>query len=235
MGNHERICHIKEIITNGPVHIAETYILYEPFLYAELYKVLRAPALSNGDRLSISTQLMDALSWIHAQGAMHRDLKPQNMGLRTLNPPEAVIFDFGHASFEPTSMDHYKGTIWYLAPEMLNLKYRRSTAPYDQAVDVWAMGLSLFELVTGTKWRGQKTLLDTRGRVLDYNMSRMESVHGELDSCRLTGAASVIQDMLEAEPRRRIRAPEAYQELLTHGQEALMESPNTKRLKRSYE
>jgi serine/threonine protein kinase len=59
---------------------------------------------------------------------MHRDIKPENI-LASAAPIRGVIIDFGCATWEKTSKDHMKGTIRYLAPEIIALKEK--TAPWD--------------------------------------------------------------------------------------------------------
>ncbi len=190
--------------------VEETYLIYEPFLYGELYKMLRLSHFQDQARMTVCRQYLEGLAWIHENGIMHRDVKPQNMGMKSLNPPEAVIFDFGHATFEETSMDHYKGTIWYLAPEVLNLKYRRSVTAYDRAVDVWAMGLSLYQMVCWKNdWAGQETVTDVQGRVRDYRLTRLDAVMQTLRRLDSTTTADVIRKMLQVDPRQRIAAKDA--------------------------
>ena len=101
-------------------------------------------------------------------------------------------------------------------------------------MDVWALGLTLYELVCqGTKWRGQKTILDRRGRVIDYLLSRMEDVNRDLEASRLNHTADVVQEMLEVDATRRITAKEAFDTLEKYFklEEYGLESPGPKRQK----
>lgn len=183
--------------------------------------MLALPILDDGARIIISRQYSESLSWIHGNGIMHRDLKPQNMGLRSVNPPDAVIFDFGHATFEETSMDHLKGTVWYLAPEVLDLKYRRSRTAYNRAVDVWAMGLTLYQLICRTdEWYGQEKVKDVQGMVRDYSLTRLDTVRQDLHQSKLTQTAKVVQQMLQVDPQNRIEAKEVWTSL------SAQENPN---------
>lgn len=78
---------------------------------------------------------------------MHRDYKLDNIGVVRKSPEvEVVLLDFGHAIRAKTIDDHMKGTVRYLAPEVLALKNGRSRQPYTCAVDVWALGLVMMEL-----------------------------------------------------------------------------------------
>ena len=78
---------------------------------------------------------------------MHRDFKPDNVGVvRDLPEVELVLLDFGHAAKASESIDHMKGTVRYLAPEVLALKKGLSNEPYDHAIDVWGLGIMMMEL-----------------------------------------------------------------------------------------
>jgi serine/threonine protein kinase len=85
---------------------------------------------------------------------MHRDVKLGNVGVNSLNPPRAFLIDVDATVIAPTSKDHYKGTLQYLAPEIVALKQHRQPAPmpppYGHGVDIWALGLCLFALHLNT-------------------------------------------------------------------------------------
>ena len=171
--------------------------------------MLLASPLADKARVTLAKQYIEGLVWIHQNGIMHRDLKPQNLGLKSVNPPGALIFDFGHATFEKSSTDHTKGTIWYLAPEVLALKCGTSHVAYDSAVDVWAMGLSLYQLICwGADWYGQQEVIVKR-RVQSYCLSPMDGVIQQLQQSNLTKSAEAVQAMLQKDPGKRIKAKDA--------------------------
>ncbi|KAG2633953.1 putative cyclin-dependent kinase F-2 [Panicum virgatum] len=90
-------------------------------------------------------QLLRGAAAVHATGTLHRDIKPENV---LVGPGGALkICDFGMATparppypEDPCSV----GTLWYLAPEQL-----RGSRWYGTAVDVWALGCVMFELLAG--------------------------------------------------------------------------------------
>lgn len=99
-------------------------------------------------------QLASACRFLHAQGIIHRDMKPENVGVKGLNEPfQFYLLDMGHAIEAESSDDHCKGTVRYLAPEVLDLKYRRtaSSPNYGPEVDVWALGLVGIELINAIR------------------------------------------------------------------------------------
>jgi eukaryotic-like serine/threonine-protein kinase len=102
------------------------------------------------DVVSILGQIANGLAHAHAAGVVHRDLKPANI---MLGPDGLVrILDFGLAlpassegltSSRMTAEGQTLGTVPYMAPEQV----RGETA--DPAADVWALGVTLYEMLTG--------------------------------------------------------------------------------------
>lgn len=81
--------------------------------------------------------------YLHQTRILHRDLKPQNI---LLQKDTIKICDFGFAkkmSAATNFLNSIKGTPLYIAPEIL------LTRPYTHKVDVWSLGIILFELATG--------------------------------------------------------------------------------------
>jgi len=125
-----------------------------PFLVMEyldgdtLAERLRRGALPVAKSLELAAQIADALSAAHRQGIVHRDLKPANVMLTTSG---AKLLDFGLAKMkdgigrvEPlTAKGTILGTVQYMAPEQLEGR------PSDARADIWALGLILYEMLTG--------------------------------------------------------------------------------------
>lgn len=92
----------------------------------------------------------DGLHHLHQRGIVHRDVKPGNLML-TLDGSRLVVMDLGLASLSDASraltgsQARLLGTLRYMPPEQL----MRSAGPVDGRADVYALGASLYELVTG--------------------------------------------------------------------------------------
>jgi tetratricopeptide (TPR) repeat protein len=95
----------------------------------------------------IAVQVADGLAAIHAAGIVHRDLKPENL---LLTPDHKVrIMDLGIArlveeSFQLTQTGEFVGSLYFAAPE--HLRGGRVGPPSD----LYSLGVTLYELVTGT-------------------------------------------------------------------------------------
>ena len=124
----------------------------------DLHGILRDnPKLPLDQILRYAVQLADALAAAHAEGVVHRDLKPQNI---LVNKDDQIfVSDFGLAkSFEAgaqgmTKTGAFLGTPRYMSPEQVEGK------PADQRSDLYAYGLILYEMVTGdVPFTGESTL-----------------------------------------------------------------------------
>ncbi len=100
--------------------------------------------------LAIGVQLADALAFVHAAGLCHGDLKPSNVLLGADGRP--MLLDFNQV-FEPEGVDTQDcGTLPYMAPEQLLARKRKNAAgaaPVDARSDLFALGIILYELLTG--------------------------------------------------------------------------------------
>ncbi len=140
--NHPNICTIYEIdeTEEGKAFIAMEYIAGETL--AE--KIQRGP-LNLQEAITIASQVAEGLHAAHDQGIVHRDVKSANVMLTEKGPVK--IMDFGLAKVETASMLTKEGTTMgttaYMSPEQAQGK------AVDHRSDIWALGVVLYEMVTG--------------------------------------------------------------------------------------
>lgn len=111
-----------------------------------LYQVMaaqpRGSTLPLAHTKLLTRQLLRGVAHMHARGVMHRDIKPENV---LLKDDTVKLADFGLACLACDPLERVRkcGTLQYMPPEM------RLRGDYGPAVDVWAVGCILLELVLG--------------------------------------------------------------------------------------
>ncbi|KAK2756397.1 hypothetical protein FQN54_005289 [Arachnomyces sp. PD_36] len=127
------------------LHIAMEYLDL-----GDLYTYLhRKPPLPEDEAKQVTSQILDGLCLMHDNQFAHRDLKPSNILLKSCPPDEwwLKIADFGISKRIEEDLGRsttLKGTLGYIAPELHGFTKRGS--PY--AVDIWALGEIVFEMLT---------------------------------------------------------------------------------------
>ena len=123
-----------------------------PFISGEILRarLRREGAVDLRVAIQIGIQICDALRALHKVGIIHRDLKPENVLIADTvdsRMPSVKLFDFGVVKFLPEDADDgpegLVGTPRYMAPE------QAARAPIDHRADLFALGVMLFEMMTG--------------------------------------------------------------------------------------
>jgi tetratricopeptide (TPR) repeat protein len=136
--------HIVSVYDAGEANLAGASIPYVVMELVEGPSLHQRRPASLDEALAIASQVCAALEHAHAHGIVHRDLKPENV----LLAPDgtAKLNDFGLARSMASRMSAegtIAGTVFYLAPELALGK------EYDGRADLYALGVMLYELVTG--------------------------------------------------------------------------------------
>jgi serine/threonine-protein kinase len=164
--NHPNVCTIYEVgdSDDGP------FIVMQHVSGRTLGAIIRQGLPSIDVALGYAMQIANALDHAHGHGIIHRDLKSSNVVVTADERP--VVLDFGLArrlptanvskSAEPTvtAHDRLAGTLSHMAPEVL------LGAPADVRSDVWALGVLLYELVTGDLPFKGRTPYETSSAIL---------------------------------------------------------------------
>jgi eukaryotic-like serine/threonine-protein kinase len=168
-------------------------------------RLLRHGRLSVAEAAQVLAPIAEALGVAHDAGIVHRDLKPENVFIETGLTPRPRLLDFGVARFfEPpavgeaplTGLGTLIGTLAYMAPEQA---LRPSDC--DQQVDTWALGVILYEALSGTRPIEGNTGPETMRQLLVGGITPLACVSPDLpaDLTELVGA------MLNRKPERRPR------------------------------
>jgi eukaryotic-like serine/threonine-protein kinase len=142
--DHPNLCTIYEVGESEDGRLFLAMALYPgETLRARL---AREGALPAEDAVAIARQAAQGLACAHAAGVVHRDLKPGNLML--LPDGTVKILDFGLAKARDlglTGSHTTLGTVAYMAPEQI-----RGPA-VDARADLWALGVVLYEMLTGRR------------------------------------------------------------------------------------
>jgi eukaryotic-like serine/threonine-protein kinase len=142
--------HIVQLLTAGGAGDLLYYVM--PFIPGESLraKLAREGELPVGEAVRILTDVVDALAAAHAQGVVHRDIKPDNV---LLSGKHALVTDFGVAKAVSgasgsdstlTSLGVALGTPAYMAPE------QAAGDPHvDHRADLYAVGVLAYEMLAG--------------------------------------------------------------------------------------
>jgi serine/threonine-protein kinase len=102
-------------------------------------------AIAVPEALAFFRTVADAVAYVHSNGIVHRDIKSNN--IKISNTGQVKLLDFGIARTQSgprmTATGDVIGTLEYLSPEQI----RGGTA--DARSDIWALGILLYEMVTG--------------------------------------------------------------------------------------
>jgi serine/threonine protein kinase len=152
--------HVARVTDVGTLETGAPYLVMEYLDGKDLAASLAAdgrPSIPQAAEYIV--QACEALEEAHTRGIVHRDIKPSNLFL-TKKPngqPSIKVLDFGisklapsgassgaGASLNATSTKAVFGSPLYMAPEQM-----RSAAKVDARADVWSLGATLYELLTG--------------------------------------------------------------------------------------
>ncbi len=148
--NHPNIVHVIDKGKAGNRY----YFVMEYVDGTSLREVIEHGTIPLETKLDMIVQVCKALDYAHKNGVIHRDIKPTNILIDRQGNPR--VADFGIAQIvgtpegEVTSSDVIMGTLAYMSPEQ-----KISSTNVDQTTDIYAMGIILYEILTGKKPMGR--------------------------------------------------------------------------------
>ncbi len=212
--NHPNIAHVygfegATLADGATVH----FLAMELVEGEDLAERLKRGAIPVEESIAIAKQIAGGLEEAHEHGIIHRDLKPANV--KVTPDGKVKVLDFGLAkalegdsstsaansrlSHSPTMSRHATeagmilGTAAYMSPEQARGK------TLDKRADIWAFGVLLFEMLTGTRLFAGETVSDTLAAVLtrdpDWNA---------LPPAAPAALRRLLRRCLERDPERRL-------------------------------
>ncbi len=213
---------------------ADLYLAFE-LMETDLHAAVRSGVLQPIHKQFLTYQIVRCVRYLHSRGVIHRDLKPANILINS--DCVAKLADFGLArcveklsqSLENRPiLTEYIATRWYRAPEVV-----MNTSQYTFAIDMWAVGCIVGELLCGKPlFRGTSTLHQLSlinagvGPVTPQELASLGCEHAEAlmenagvdeeaKSLRLLlaghppDAVSFVHQLLQFDPSKRLTASQA--------------------------
>src|SRR5271157_5679704 len=164
--------------------------------------------LSEG--LSLADQLAEAIDYMHSHGVCHRDLKPENI---IVGPDGNIhILDFGSALLEGSRRVTWRwasntfGTPDYMAPEQIQGKRG------DSRTDVYALGMIVYEMLTGTlPFQGDNAL-----SVMNQHLTATPASPRKLQPSVPQGLEIVVLKSMRRDPDKRYQSVNEFRDDLNH-------------------
>lgn len=174
------------------------YLIIEYAPQGELYKkLMKAGRFSESQSALYVQEIARALVYMHSKHVIHRDIKPEN--LLVGHSGELKIADFGWSVHAPSSRrTTLCGTLDYLPPEMIENR------PHDEHVDIWTLGILMYEFLVGTPPFEAESNTETYKRIANVDLQFPSHVS--------PAARDLLVKILRKEPRERI----ALTDLLAH-------------------
>ena len=143
--------------------LGHVYVAYEYVPGITVRDAVRGGRLDDRGAIDVAAQVAEALGHAHANGIIHRDVKPANVLLAETGGTDARLLDFGLALMEGeaslTATGDVPGTLSYISPERLRGEETTSAA------DVWAVGVMLWEALAGQQLFFSASPVETASRI----------------------------------------------------------------------
>ena len=217
-----RLHHPNIVTLYSMLEIPAGFVLVMEFVEGQtLHQRIRSEGpIEPGEALHIFEQALRGVICAHQMGIVHRDLKPDNIFIT--HKQEVKLMDFGVAKIidnkEPTRSRSMVGTLLYISPEQINGR------DADFRSDIYTLGISLFEAVTGRLPFERTTDYGLMHAHMLENPPRPRHYKRDLPK----ELERVILKAIEKEPNSRLQsAAEFHELLLSQSQRYRVTSPAT--------
>jgi serine/threonine-protein kinase len=196
------------------------YIAYEYVPGRTVRDRIRAGELGDPVAVEVAAQILEGLAHAHANGIVHRDVKPTNVLVADGPAVEVRLLDFGLAQFAEaetlTAAGDVPGTLAYISPERL------AGEEASFAADVWGVGVLLWEALAGYHPFWASSPVETARRI-EAGAPSLEAARPDLPRALI----DAVDRALAVDPVRRPTALQLAQRL----RDALTAGRRTRRTK----
>jgi serine/threonine-protein kinase len=199
--------HVTKVLDVGTLETGEPYMIMEFLDGVDLAEVLRRDGpMPVARAVAAVLQAGEALAEAHALGIVHRDLKPANLFVATRRDgtPLVKVLDFGISKVTDLNVEGptltasglIMGSPGYMSPEQV-----RNAKVADARADIWALGVILYELITGVSPFMGQTIGDTFARIISETPTPIHQLRSDVPDA----FAAVIARCLERSVERRVQ------------------------------
>jgi len=212
--------HVSRVFDVGTLEDGSPYIVMELLSGKDLAEECHARGLLPAhEAVRYLLQACDAIAEAHGLGIIHRDIKPSNLFLaqRPKRAPVIKVLDFGISKVSEavdgaqlhalTGTTDVVGSPIYMSPEQL-----RGAKNVDARSDIWSLGVTLFELVSGAPPFTGGTLAELSANILTEPAPdvRTQSANNPVSE----GLAAVVARCLQKDPEARYASVDALMRAL---------------------
>jgi eukaryotic-like serine/threonine-protein kinase len=200
--------HVARVIDVGALDDGRPFIVMEYLEGQDLGDVIdKGPRIPIVSAIDYVLQACEAIAEAHAAGIIHRDLKPKNLFLTHAvhGKPLVKVLDFGISKIDPAHSPHEMqltktseviGSPSYMSPEQL-----RSSRNVDTRTDIWALGVILYELLSGRV----PFSADTMTELVVVIVTEREPILQQLRPDIPDALAAIVSRCLEKHPEHRFQ------------------------------
>mmetsp|Transcript_18157 Transcript_18157/g.42186 ORF Transcript_18157/g.42186 Transcript_18157/m.42186 type:complete len:851 (+) Transcript_18157:77-2629(+) len=193
---HPCIVHLVKVLEDD----ANVFVLCEFLGGGDLFHVKRdqygsSTRLSKAQSVYCGASVALALEYLHSQNIMHRDVKPENIMLDTAGRVKLV--DLG-CCFFGYSNQTMVGTYDYLAPEVITARN------YTCAIDWWAYGILMHELIVGVRPFGSSTRVNGKKDHMELFQDILQGPLRWVVGVQDDGAKALLRGLLQRSPALRL-------------------------------
>ena len=177
----------------------EINIIMEYAKNGNLYQLITRNKTGFSEKIAFQyfIQVVNAVYFLHENQIIHRDIKPENLLIGENNTIK--LCDFGWAkNLSLKNRSSYCGTVEYMAPEIIE------SENYDYSVDIWSLGILLYELLMGHSPFKDKT---TKNTIVNIKLHELKFDKEISEDCK-----DLINKLLEVNKEKRLN----IKDILTH-------------------